>query len=219
MVLGYIYMGGQCQRQHLGAAAVLLIGITWVTSYHLLSKLRTAIGQQDTLYQISQMIEFSTLIVGKRPGKRGREAEVKSTVMNAYENQEGKPGFVAMEVCESVSAQTLKDFVQRRHKPQQTAHTDAFLTLNCLWFHVKHIKQVTPPEQTKNSLVWVQIVIAGLKRVLLGTYQGTNRKYPQGYLVEFAYRFNQSFLEPQIPKRLLLLCVDHVPMPYCGKGQ
>ncbi|MEW8692860.1 MAG: transposase [Candidatus Thiodiazotropha endolucinida] len=68
------------------------------------------------------------------------------------------------------------------------------------------------------SMTCVHIVIANLKRYLLGIYLGTGRKYLQGYLVEFAYRFNRRFWEYEIPNRLLKLCVDNVPIPYRGTG-
>ncbi|MBW9267804.1 MAG: transposase [Candidatus Thiodiazotropha sp. (ex. Lucinisca nassula)] len=63
------------------------------------------------------------------------------------------------------------------------------------------------------SMTWVHIVIANLKRYLPGTCHGTGRKYLQGYLDEFAYRFNRRFWESVIPNRLLKLCFDNVPMP------
>jgi len=49
----------------------------------------------------------------------------------------------------------------------------------------------------------VHIVIANPKRFLLGTHHGTGRKYVQGYLDEFASRFNRQFWEPEIPQSTL----------------
>jgi len=196
-----------------------LIGTTWRTSYRLLSKLRGAMGHRDTLYRLSRIIELDdALIGGKRPGKRGRGAEGKTSVLIACENWEGKPGFVAMEVVESVNAHTVHDFARRRIRPKQIVRTDALPALNSLAHHVTHIKKVTPPEEATKWLPWVHIVIANLKRYLLGTYHGTGRDYLQGYLNEFTYRFNRRFWEAEIPNRLLRLCVDHVPMPYRGTG-
>lgn len=177
-----------------------LIGTTWTTSYRMLSKLRGAMGHRDTLYWLSEIIELDdALIGGKRPGKRGRGAEGKTPVLIACKNWEGTPGFVAMEAVASVNAQTVKDFAQRRLKAQQTTRTAALPALNSLSPHVIHIKQVTPPEEAKNWLPWVHIVIANLKRFLLGTYHGAGRKYLQGYLDEFAYRFTGAFGNPRSP--------------------
>ena len=41
-----------------------------------------------------------------RPGKRGRGAEGKLSVLIACENNDGKPGFIAMEAVESVNFDT-----------------------------------------------------------------------------------------------------------------
>jgi len=190
-----------------------LIGVTWRSAFRLLSKLRTAMGHRDTLYRLSQIIELDDAFIGgKRPGKRGRGAEGKTSVLIGCENRDGKPGFVAMEAVPSVTKHTVADFARRRIKPAQPVRTDALAALNGLMPHVIHIKQVTPPEKAKFWLPWVHIVIANLKRFLLGTYHGIGPNYLQGYLDEFAYRFNRRFWEPEIPNRLLRLCVDHLPI-------
>lgn len=190
-----------------------LIGVTWRSAFRLLSKLRTAMGHRDTLYRLSQIIELDDAFIGgKRPGKRGRGAEGKTSVLIGCENRDGKPGFVAIEAVAAVTKQTVADFARRRIKPAQPVRTDALAALNGLMPHVIHIKQVTPPEKAKSWLPWVHIVIANLKRFLLGTYHGIGPNYLQGYLDEFAYRFNRRFWEPEIPNRLLRLCVDHLPI-------
>ncbi len=55
-------------------------------------------------------------------------------------------------------------------------------------------------------------MITNLKRFLLGTYHGISQRYLQEYLNEFTYRFNRRFWEPEIPNRLLRLCVEHAPV-------
>ena len=190
-----------------------LIGVTWRSAFRMLRKLRTAMGHRDTLYRLTQIIEFDDAFLGgKRPGKRGRGAAGKTSVLIACENREGKPGFVAMEAVAAVTKQSVADFAQRRIRPKQPVRSDALAALNGLTPHVIHIKQVTPPEQAKSWLPWVHIVIANLKRFLLGTYHGIGPNYLQGYLDEFAYRFNRRFWEPEIPNRLLRLCVEHAPV-------
>ena len=190
-----------------------LIGVNWRSAFRMLSKLRTAMGHQDSIYRLSRIIEFDDAFIGgKRPGKRGRGAEGKTSVLIACEDVEGKPGFVAMEAVTTVSGQTVAEFARRRIKPAQQVRSDALPALNALSPHVIHIKRVTPPEMAKSWLPWVHIVIANLKRFLLGTYHGIGPNYIQGYLNEFAYRFNRRFWEPEIPNRLLRLCVNHAPV-------
>ena len=58
-----------------------------------MSKLRTAMGHRDSLYQLSGIIEIDdTLIGGWRKGKRGRGAEGKTPVIVTVES-ESKRGF------------------------------------------------------------------------------------------------------------------------------
>ena len=130
----------------------------------------------------------------------------------ACESFHGKPGLVAIEAVASVTKRTVAEFARRRIKFGQQVRSDALAALNGLVPHVIHIKQVTPPEKAKSWLPWVHIVIANLKRFWLGTYHGIGPDYLQGYLDEFAYRFNRRFWEPEIPNRLLRICVDHAPV-------
>jgi len=61
-------------------------------------------GNRDSIYRLSEIIELDDALVGgKKPGKRGRGAEGKVSVLIACENKNGKPGFVAMEAVDSVS--------------------------------------------------------------------------------------------------------------------
>ncbi len=190
-----------------------LIGVNWRSAFRILEKLRTAMGHQDSVYRLSRIIELDDAFIGgKRPGKRGRGAEGKTSVLIACESVGGKPGFVAMEAVPTVNGQRVADFAQRRIKAAQQVRSDALPALNTLSSHVTHIKQVTPPEKAKSWLPWVHIVIANLKRFLLGTYHGIGPNHIQGYLNEFAYRFNRRFWEAESPNRLLRLCVNHAPV-------
>lgn len=194
-----------------------LIGVTWRTAYDLLKKLRKAMGHQDSLYRLSEVIEFDDALVGgKKPGKRGRGAEGKTSILVACENKNGKPGFLAMEAVDSVNKLSIEDFACRRIKVEQRVRTDALPANNGLAMHVQHIAKITPPEMANEWLPWVHIAIANLKRFLLGTFHGITQEYLQDYLNEFCYRFNRRFWEPEIPNRLLRLCLGHRPMACRG---
>jgi transposase-like protein len=192
-----------------------LIGVNWRSAYLLLKKLRNSMGHRDSIYRLSDIIELDDAFVGgKKPGKRGRGAEGKASVLIACENREDKAGFIAMEVIDSVSKKNIEDFAKRRIKAQQTVRTDAYPSNNGLEACVTHIAKITPPEEATEWLPWVHIAIANLKRFLLGTFHGTSKTYLQEYLNEFCYRFNRRFWENEIPNRLLRLCIDHRPL--CG---
>ena len=190
-----------------------LIGVSWRSAYRILKGLRTAMGDRDTLYRLTDIIELDdALIGGKKPGKRGRGAEGKVSILVACENRNGRPGFLAMEVIDSVNIHNIQDFATRRIKQAQTVRSDALPANNGLAVHVDHVSRITPPEMANEWLPWVHIAIANLKRCLLGTYHGTSNRYLQDYLNEFCYRFNRRFWEAEIPNRLIRLCLQHRPV-------
>lgn len=192
-----------------------LIGVNWRTAYDLLKKLRTAMGHQDSLYRLSEIIELDDALVGgKKPGKRGRGAEGKTSILVACENKDGKPGFLSMETVDSVNKQSIQNFASRRIKAEQSVRTDALPANNGLSSHVQHIAKITPPEMANEWLPWVHIAIANLKRFLLGTFHGITQGHLQDYLNEFCYRFNRRFWEAEIPNRLLRLCLAHRPIAF-----
>lgn len=193
-----------------------LLGVTWRTAARMLRKLRTAMGHRDSLYRLTTMVELDDAFIGgKRAGKRGRGAAGKSAVVVAIEVKEGKPGFVAIEHLAAVNKDAVREFAGRRLTPEQMVHTDACPALRSLAEQHKHVAKVTPPRLADEWLPWVHVVISNLKRYLLGTYHGVSAKYLQGYINEFTYRFNRRFWEPEIPTRLLRLCVTHVPITGC----
>jgi transposase-like protein len=190
-----------------------LIGVSWPTAFAMLRKLRQAMGHRDTLYRLSDIIELDDAFLGgKRPGKRGRGAAGKRNILVACETFHGRPGFAAMETVAAVDQKRVRDFAHRRITPGVPIRTDALPALNSLSEQHLHRQRVTPPEQASQWLPWVHIVISNLKRFLLGTYHGISHRYVQEYLNEFTYRFNRRFWEPEIPNRLLRLCVEHVPV-------
>lgn len=194
-----------------------LIGVSWRSAYRVLRVLRTAMGDRDTLYRLTDIIEFDDALVGgKKTGKRGRGAEGRVSILVACENRKGRPGFLAMEAVNSVNMINIHDFATRRIKTGQIVRSDALPANNGLAVHVDHVARITPPEMANEWLPWVHIAIANLKRFLLGTFHGTSKRYLQEYLNEFCYRFNRRFWEAEIPNRLIRLCLQHRPVPCRG---
>lgn len=190
-----------------------LLAIFWPTAHRMLRKLRIAMGHRDSLYRLNEWLELDDALVGgKRPGKRGRGAEGKTPVLVACEDRGERAGFLAMETVSQVNHPLVADFAQRRLRPQHMVFTDALPALSKLHERQIHCPQVTPPEQVSQWLPWVHVAIANLKRCLLGTYHGVSKTYLQEYLNEFSYRFNRRFWEPQLPSRLLNLCIEHAPV-------
>lgn len=190
------------------------IGVSWPTARKMLKKLRTAMAHRDSLYRlIEELVEMDdTYIGGKKSGKRGRGAEGKKSVLVAVERRGNKSGFVAMTDVDSISGQTVKDFLKRHFKKGTQIRTDALPAMNVVGKEHIHDKKVTPPHKASSWLPKVHIVIGNLKNFLNGTYHGVSHKYLQEYLDEFCYRFNRRFWEFELPYRLLNASVSHMPV-------
>ena len=67
------------------------------------------------------------------------------------------------------------------------------------------IAKTTPPDLAPEWLPWVHVVIANLKRFILGTYHGVSGEYMQEYIDGFLYRFNRRYWEKQLPRA----CIEH----------
>jgi transposase-like protein/ribosomal protein L37AE/L43A len=190
-----------------------LLGVSWPTAQSILSKIRIAMAHRDSIYRLGRLIEFDdTYVGGKRTGKRGRGAAGKRPVLVAVETKGNTAGFVAMEAVDSVSKDTVRQFLAKHLKPSQTVKTDALPALNAVNETQTHEKKVTPPEEASQWLPLVHIIIGNMKTFINGTFHGVSSKHLQEYLNEFCYRFNRRFWEPELPLRLLNACLAHVPV-------
>jgi len=190
------------------------IKVSWLTARNMLSKLRTAMAHRDSVYRlVEELIEMDdTYIGGQRPGKRGRGAAGKKPVLIAVERKDQGSGFIAMKAVDTISKETVKEFLKYHIQKGPHIRTDALPALNVIEEDHIHEKQKTPPHKAAEWLPKVHIIIGNLKSFLNGTYHGVTSKYLQEYLDEFCYRFNRRFWEYQLPFRLLNACVSHTPV-------
>lgn len=188
-----------------------LIGVAWRSAYQLLRKLRVAMAHQDSLYRLTTLIEIDDAYIGaNKTGKAGRGGGRAPVLVAIETDEDGKPGFVAIEAIGTLNKANVADFAMRRLQPGAVTHTDAYSALRGVAAQTIHVPKITPPELADDWLPWVHLVISNLKRFLLGTYHGAVRPHRlQEYLDEFVYRFNRRRWESQIPNRLLRLCVRH----------
>ena len=115
---------------------------------------------------------------------------------------------MAAKVLQRVDHQQVRQITESLH-PSATVRSDAYPSLNILSQHCEQQAKVTPPEQVPQWLPKVHLVIANLKRFLLGTFHGVSRLYLQENIDEFVYRFNRRQWQSQLPQRLLNAAVNH----------
>jgi transposase-like protein len=189
------------------------IGISWLSARSILKKIRMAMAHRDSIYRLEKLIDFDeTYVGGKRAGKRGRGAEGKRPVLVAMETRTKGAGFVAMQAVDTVSKETVADFLSFHLKSRQTVKTDALPALNSVAENHVYEKKITPSNKASEWLPLVHIMIGNMKKFLYGTFHGVSSRYLQEYLDEFCYRFNRRFWEPQLPLRLLNACLAYLPL-------
>jgi hypothetical protein len=189
------------------------IGVCWLTARKMLKKIRTAMAHRDSIYRLHRMIELDdTYVGGKRSGKRGRGAEGKRPVLVAVETRTIGAGFAAMQAVDTISKETVRNFLMFHLAAGQTIKSDAFPALNAIAEKHSHAKKKTPAAKASEWLPLVHIMIGNMKKFINGTFHGVSSSYLQEYLDEFCYRFNRRFWEPQLPLRLLNACLAHVPV-------
>lgn len=192
-----------------------LIGVSWPTAYRMLRVLRRAMHDRDSCYRLSGLIEVDDAFVGgHRAGKRGRGAAGKTPVLLAVEQRGRAAGYLAARVLpEGVKQAAVREFACHHFAETSELRSDALPALASLSEHHAHEPRLTPPEQATQWLPKVHLIIANLKRFVLGTFHGVSGKYLQEYIDEFVYRFNRRHWESQLPQRLLETAVTHVPIP------
>ncbi len=136
-------------------------------------------------------------IGGNEPGVVGRLTEAKSLVAVAAEDGGGdrRVGRVRLEVIPAPSRAVLTKFVAANVAKGSTIRTDGLNAYkNVRDAGVEHERTVVKHSRKSASELFprVHLVLALLKRWLLGTFQGAvSDKHLQAYLDEFTFRFNR----------------------------
>lgn len=190
-----------CATDKRGISAVQLsrtLGICYDSAWHVLDKIRTAMGQRDDNYQLSGIIEMDDGYVGGccHDGKRGRGTTKPKIVVALSKTENGAALFARMKVVENVKGQTLQQIVDKYFEAGARVECDgyrSYLNLNGV--------QMEPKKYQAGDLHWLHKAISNLKTFLLGTYHGRCTKL-QSYLDEFCFRFNRRMTGDQVFLRL-----------------
>ena len=203
----------------LGLQRILGLG-SYRTAWAWLHKLRRAMVRpgRDRLHGHVEVDE--TFVGGEEDGVSGRRRGDKSLIVVAVELEGKKVGRIRLRSIPDASAESLHAFIKDAIEPGSIVHSDG-------WQGYKGLEQKGYPcevtvigKQRKNAvklLPHVHLVIALLKRWLLGTHQGAvNGAYLAYYLDEFTFRFNRrkSKSRGKLFYRLVQQAVTTAPAPY-----
>lgn len=200
----------------LGLQRVLSLG-SYNTAWKWLHRLRRAMVRPGR-EKLSGTVEVDeTYIGGERPGRRGRGAENKTLVIIAVEDKSSKKtkgkgiGRIRLKRIDDASSDSLIGFIDAHISTGSIIRTDGWLGYEPL--NKNNYKHIVV---NSKSLIIAHLVVALLKRWLLGTYQGAvNAAHLDYYLDEYTFRFNRrtSASRGKLFYRLVQQAVVTDPVP------
>ena len=168
---------------------------SYQTAWGWLQKLRGVMVRSGR-EQLEGPVEVDEVYVGgQKQGARGRGAEGKTLVFVGVEVDSQRLGRVRLRCSPSLDGEGALAFVRDYAAPGSRVVTDGFAIYSGLqaagFTHEPRIRQ-TGQTAGEEVLEHVHLVVSLLKRWLTGTYQGAvTPGHLQGYLDEFAFRFNR----------------------------
>jgi len=201
---------------------------SYETAWTWMHKLRRAMVRPGRDRLAGEVEVDETYIGGPKPGKRGRGAGGKSTVLIAAQKDGSGIGRIRLGGVKNLAPSQVIEFVRGAIEPGSTVETDGFHVyerLPAVGYKHKVTLMKNAGGKSDQMLPRVHRVASLLKRWLLGTHQGgVQPKHLDFYLDEFTFRFNRrtSRSRGKLFHRLLQQAVLVEPAPYTelvgGKG-
>jgi transposase-like protein len=169
---------------------------SYQTTWGWLQKLRSVMVRPGRELLKGRVELDETYVGGQKEGARGRGALGKSLVLVAVEGfPKQKLGRVRFRLISAPCWKEISAFVEDYIEPGSTVVTDGLKSYAKMEsFKMTHEKVIVTGggEEEESRLEHVHLVISLLKRWLTGTHQGAATPgHLQGYLDEFAFRFNR----------------------------
>lgn len=212
-----MFLMGEDKR---GCSALYLskqLKIAYSTAWAISHKIRSAMGERDTMYVLEGTVELDDAFFGgaREGSKRGRGTDKTAVLVGISLDANGKPKFVKMCAVENVKGETLKQFASKNIRVGSFIKSDGFKSYNTLCgAGYLHEGKAFNPEEDSEHLKWLHIVISNAKAFILGTYHGLDTLHIQSYLDEFCFRFNRRFFSTQLFNRIVNACAISSPISY-----
>jgi transposase-like protein len=160
-----------------------------------------------------------TYIGGAEVNNRGRKIEKTALVVIAVEVRKKKLGRIRFRQIPDASALSLVSFVKDNVDSDSDISTDGWKGYSSLkknGFNNHHVKNISQSDKKASELLpHVHLVVALIKRWLMGTHQGAvSPAHLSYYLDEYAFRFNRrlSIHRGKLFYRLMQQAVTTKPM-------
>jgi transposase-like protein len=196
--------------------------------WHMVHKLRQAMGKRDDEYVLAGRIELDEGYFSaeapqaekEKPLKRGRGSQKKTKVLVMAESEmvefpgkgqkSRRVGYLKMKVIDDLKKETINSAVRELTRDVGQIDTDDSTSyVDLKDFVPKHNPQVIPKDKVGEVLPWVHIAISNAKRQLINTFHDIKPEFLQNYLDEFCYKFNRRYFGEALFGRLLVACVSY----------
>lgn len=153
---------------------------------HMKKRIQEAMAERNQRYLLKEFVELDEAFFG---GKHNKTA----VLVGVSVDQNDVPQFVRFQVIPDLKAETIEKTAKAMISPDTDVVSDAYPSHNHLHEHFnEHIQCVQhKPQDCKDYLPWVHIMISNAKRFIGGTHHAV--RHLQGYLEEFSWRFNRRF--------------------------
>ena len=190
--------------------------------WRMMHKIRAAMGQRDSNYQLEGMIEFdegyfvtetNTQKKGKlKRGRGSQKNEIVSVMAESTPLEDIATGetskhvrYFKMKVINNHSSESINQVVKDSFNEADIVFSDMSTSYVDIADYVEvHVTEKSSKETTTSTLKWVHIAISNAKRTLLGIYHKIKGKYLQLYLDEFCYKLNRRYFGGAMFDRLTI---------------
>jgi transposase-like protein len=223
-LLKWFYMMYLIGNDKGGASALrlaTLLNMRYDTVWHIVQKLRSAMGDRDQMYVLCGSIEIDEAFFGgtdKGGNRRGSAAKKKVPVLVMVESQGDRAGMLKMEILENgISMRSVREVVEPRARPNSFFEADGQSVYGILTAIGHRLTSRRTLQHEKDvRLQWVNKAISLAKRFMLGTYHGVSGKHLQHYLDEFCFRWNRRHFKTGVFMRLLATATWSEPIQYAA---
>lgn len=192
------------------------LGVTQKTAWYMLHKIRKQMEVTNESKLENEVEIDETYIGGKNknrhwdkkvPHSQGRSHKDKTTVVGMIE----RGGLLVAKATKDTTSPTLSRLIRQFVAPSSTIYTDENSAYNQIGQTYERYFVDHGRHQYGNGNVTTNRIEAAwthLKRMIIGMYRKTSKKYLQKYVDEFVFRYNLRDVSDSDKFNLLLCCAD-----------
>jgi transposase-like protein len=176
-----VYLAAQDQRGISALALKRELDVAYQTAWTMLHKIRKVMGDRDSRYQMAGIVEWDATYLGgpEEGGKRGRGTDKTPIQVALSMDTTGHPGYVRMEVMDTLNQETIVEFVERNNLEGSVINTDGYSSYRAALAGGKYTHQPKKFDLKENPdhLKWLHQIGGNAKAFIQGTYHGLGEQH------------------------------------------